>query len=264
MCAHQCAEFRKEYSVGSIAAHLPGTIQLNLLMLNPADRVTTPKKPASVATAWSADEARHFLAVARDHAYQPYWTLALRLGLRPSELLGLRWECVDLDHATLTVRDTRVTIHGITWEGAPKTDAGNRVLDLPPDVVTMLRAHYKAQLERQKQIKDLWVDMHLVCAGDCGQPINLYNLRRAFKRLRTLAGVSDIRLFDLRHTAITLMAAGGADMKAVSEVAGHANVMITRNIYQHINRKQRCAALGALTGALGDHAEDVSEGISNA
>lgn len=67
-----------------------------------------------------------------------------------------------------------------------------------------------------------------------------------------------IRLYDLRHTSISLMAAGGADLKAVSEVAGHANVAITRNVYQHINRNQRAAALAALTDALAERPEGVS------
>ncbi len=63
---------------------LEEAVRLNLLMLNPAERVTTPSQPPSTAQAWSTDEARQFLAAATEHPYQPYWTLALRLGLRPS------------------------------------------------------------------------------------------------------------------------------------------------------------------------------------
>jgi integrase len=89
-----------------------------------------------------------------------------------------------------------------------------------------------------------------VCTGELGQPIGYRNLTRAFKRLCEVAGVKEIRLYDLRHTAISLMAESGADIKAISEVAGHANVLITRTIYQHVNRNQRAAVLAALSSAL--------------
>jgi integrase len=95
----------------------------------------------------------------------------------------------------------------------------------------------------------VWNQNNLVCSGEVGQPIEYRNLRRAFKRICIEAGVSEIRLYDLRHTAITLMAAAGGDLKAISEVAGHANVTITRNVYQHINKQQRNAVLATLTVA---------------
>jgi len=127
----------------------------------------------------------------------------------------------------------------------------------------MLQAHYDAQLARRRQLEALWVDSGLVCTNDHGDQIEYGNLGRAFRSLRKRAKVTDIRLYDLRHTAITLMAAGGADLKAVSEIAGHANVQITRNIYQHINRKQRRAALDALTEALEEPQETPQEGVSH-
>jgi integrase len=75
--------------------------------------------------------------------------------------------------------------------------------------------------------------------------------------------VTPIRLYDLRHTAITLMAARGVGITAVSEVAGHANVLVTRSIYQHINRGQRAAALAALTEALDEPTTEAGGGASH-
>jgi integrase len=231
---------------------LEEAVRLNLLALNPADRVTTPPKGASTAAAWSRDSGRRFLAAAANHTYQPYWTLALRLGLRPSELLGLRWAAVNLDAGTVAVAEARATVANRSYKGAPKSDAGNRVLDMPADLVVHLRAHKARQNAERLALGPVWRGNDLVCCGELGQPIAYRNLTRAFKRVCGVAGVPMIRLYDLRHTAISLMAEAGADIKAISEVAGHANVLITRNIYQHINRAQRAAALGHLAEALGD------------
>lgn len=241
---------------------LADAVNLGLLALNPADRVKTPRKPPSPATAWSLEETRRFLAAAKDHAYQPYWLLSLRLPLRPSEVLGLHWENVDLDNGTLAVVEGRATVANTSYDGGPKSDAGNRIIDLPDDMVVTLRAHRTHQRERRLALGDQWREHGLVCAGEMGQPIGHRNLTRAFKRLCGVAGVKDIRLYDLRHTAISLMAAAGADIKAISEVAGHANVLFTRNVYQHINRNQRRAAIGALTDALGEPAPAGVEAVS--
>jgi integrase len=88
------------------------------------------------------------------------------------------------------------------------------------------------------------------------------HLTRALKRLCAVAKVQPIPLYDLRHAAISAMAAAGADIKAISEVAGHADVLITRNAYQYINRKQRSAALAALTAVYGEAPPKAVEGIS--
>jgi integrase len=236
--------------------------RLNLLPANPADRVTTPPKGPSKAAAWTGEEVRSFLAATADHSYHPYWPLALRLGLRPSELLGLHWDSVDLDAGTLAVCEGRATVGNASYEGAPKSDAGNRSLDLPADLVAMLRAHRAYQKARRLEMGDLWREHSLVCAGELGQPVSHRNLTRAFKRLCAVASVRPIRLYDLRHTAISAMAAAGADIKAISEVAGHANVTITRNVYQHINRKQRAAALAALADAYGESPQQPAESVS--
>ena len=98
--------------------------------------------------------------------------------------------------------------------------------------------------------------------GHMAEYIKDGNLDAAFKRLIVAAGVSRIRLYDMRHTAITLMAESGADIKAVSEVAGHANVLITRNVYQHINRSQRASALAALSTALDTPEQEAKKATS--
>jgi integrase len=244
---------------------LAEAVRLSLLPHNPVDRIKAPPRRASCATAWSSEQARQFISAALSErtygTYYPYMPLGLRLALRPSELLGLRWDAVDFDHGTITVREGHATVGHASFDGGPKSDAGKRTLDLPPDLVHMLRTHKARQNERRLALGDHWHDHNLVCTAEQGQYIGHRNLLRAFKRLCVDVGVPPIRLYDLRHTAITLMAASGADIKAISEVAGHANVLITRNVYQHINRSQRTAALASLTDALSEPTFGASDAV---
>lgn len=221
-----------------------------MVPFNPLDRTTAPSRQARQGTAWTVEDARRFLSVAATDRYQPYWTLALCTGMRPSELLGLTWEALDLARGTLAVKAARATFGGMAFAGDPKSLAGKRALMLAPEVVSALRVHRAAQNTQRLAIGDLWQDHDLVCASALGTPIELRNVAHRFRALTEQAGLRRIRPYDLRHTAISLMLAGGADLKATSEVVGHSDPRLTARVYQHAYEGQRTQALADLAGSL--------------
>jgi integrase len=230
---------------------LEEAVNLNLLPLNPVDRTRTPTRRRKPPQVWSEEELQRFCAVAAKQAYQPYWLLAMRLPLRLEEVLGLHWHSVDLDTGTLHIQEVVATVGNHSFpDDDTKNETSDRVIDLPEDMVEALRASKEDQDKRRNDLGSLWCDNNLVCAGERGKGIGYNNLRRAFLRMCKEATVTAIPLHNLRHTVITIMAAGGIDIKAISELAGHANVMTTRNIYQAINKKQYAAAIAVLTDIL--------------
>ncbi len=231
---------------------LQEAVNQGMLDINPASGVKTPPKPPVQSAAWTADEARKFLLHARRQTYDPYWLLALRLGMRPGELLALRWGSVGIADGTLRVSEAASTFGHKTYAGEPKTAAAKRTYDLPADLVRELTACR----QRQRDQGMGWRDEDPVCVNSDGGQIHYCNLRRAFKDLCAKAGVPVIRLYDLRHTCISLLLANGADLKATSELVGHANVQITRDVYQKTYRDQRAQALNLLSSVL--EAEETS------
>jgi len=225
---------------------LQEAVNLGMLDSNPAGHVKTPPKKPANSAAWTAGEAKTFLQATRGHTYDPYWVLALRLGMRPGELLALRWAMFDLRFGTLAVREAASTFGHHTYSGEPKTPSAKRSYDLPADLVRTLTTHRQRQRDRGLG----WRDEDYICVNSDGAQIRYCNLRRAFKDLCAKAGVPVIRLYDLRHTCISLLLANGADLKATSELVGHANVLITRNVYQKTYRDQRAQALDLLSGVL--------------
>ncbi|HVA92085.1 MAG TPA: tyrosine-type recombinase/integrase [Chloroflexota bacterium] len=226
--------------------------RLGMVPFNPLDRTTAPPHQTRQGTAWTEEEARRFLVVARDDGYQPYWTLALCTGMRPSELLGLTWEALDLGAGTLAIREARATYGDVAFAGKPKSQAGKRALILPPSVITLLRARRAAQHAQRLALGELWTDHNLVCPSAIGTHLELRNIAHRFRALIDQAGVRRIRPYDLRHTAISLMLAGGADLKATSEVVGHSDPRLTARVYQHAYEGQRTKALADLAGSLLD------------
>jgi integrase len=99
--------------------------------------------------------------LAKDDIYWPLWLLALKTGLRRGELLGLRWNDLDLDAGTLRVQQTVLVLNGAPCIQQPKTDAGRRIVKLSADVVAALLAYRKAWAARQLAAP-AWADADLV------------------------------------------------------------------------------------------------------
>jgi integrase len=183
----------------------------------------------------SAAEAREVMSAAHSHRNAARWTVALAVGLRQSEALGLRWSDVDLDNGTLSVRRGlhRVRGQGLIYE-EPKADRSRRTLALPAQLVDALRAHRAAQLEERITAGPLWQDHDLVFAQPNGRPIERKSDWRAWKTLLRDAGVREVRLHDGRHTAATLLLSEGVHPRVVMEVLGHAQMRTTTDTYSHV------------------------------
>lgn len=192
--------------------------------------------------------------------------LAINLGLRQAELLGLTWDCVDLERGTITVQQQlrRVGEKGAekgaakTWQLLPpKTASAKRTLRLDPDLIEVLREHRKNLLEERLlhgkdwQNRDPWRKRGgLVFVTETGAPIHGSDLLQHFHRWAKKAEVPLVRFHDLRHTAATLMIADGRSVPAISKVLGHANPGIRMRIYAHAYDDAQADAIGGLSRKL--------------
>ena len=182
----------------------------------------------------SAGEARQLLDAANGSRNAARWSVALSLGLRQGEALGLAWDAVDLDAGVLTVRQAlqRLAGHGLVMV-EPKSVAGWRSIALPAPLVEGLRAHRTAQREERLRAGSEWQDNGLVFTQPNGKPVDPRTDNRAWKALLRDAGVRDARLHDARHTAATLLLLQGVDDRVVMEILGHSQLSMTAR-YQHV------------------------------
>ena len=176
--------------------------------------------------------------------------LALHTGMRQGELLGLKWDDVDLDNATIRVRRTLTRHGGKVALGEPKTRESRRTFRLTHKVVEALRSHRTRQLEEKLRAR-VYDDSGLVFAGEGGNLINPSNLRnRSFAPLLERADLPQITFHDLRHTCASLLFQKNIHPKFVQELLGHANVSITLDTYSHM-----------LPGMGGEGADAIGEAL---
>lgn len=192
------------------------------------------KRPTT-ALPLTVDEARRVLQTAEQGRNAARWTVALAVGLRQSEALGLRWSDIDLDVGTLTVRRGlhRVAGKGLVYE-EPKADRSRRTLALPAQLVEALRRHHVVQLEEREAAGSLWEEHDLVFAQVNGRPLDKRSDWEAWKALLKRAAVREVRLHDGRHTAATLLLSEGVHPRVVMELLGHSQMRTTTDTYSHV------------------------------
>lgn len=190
------------------------------------------RAPAHV---WSPAQVREFLAHVREDRLHPLYLLVVTTGLRRGEVIGLRWDDVDLDSAMVVVRRSVIQIGGEIVEGAPKTKHSRRIVPLDSTTVAVLRAHRRRQAAERLTAGAAWEDtVGRVFTRADGRTLVPEYVSRTFRTAAAAAGVPVIRFHDLRHTTATLALAGGVAMRVVSERLGHSTIAITSDLYTKV------------------------------
>lgn len=191
----------------------------------------------------SVEQVKTFLAAVRGDRHEALFIVATALGLRKGEVLGLRWEDVDLDAATLTVRYQLQRVAGRLALVPPKTARSRRTVNLPAIVVDALTRHRDRQRwERQRAGDDWQTDggfpalgaSGLVFTTPLGTPLDSANITHAFHDALQRAELPRMRFHDLRHGAASLMFSQGEDARTIMAVLGHSQISTTMDLYTHI------------------------------
>ena len=148
---------------------------------NVAKLVDPPRVPKHEITPLTPEQARQLIETAEDDRHLALYVTALGTGLRQGELLGLRWEDVDLDAGRLRVRHTLANVEGELTLLEPKTDRSRRTVMLPDAVVTALRAHRTRQRMERLVVGSRWVDSGHVFTTMHGTPYHAATITRAFQ-----------------------------------------------------------------------------------
>ena len=220
---------------------------------NPAVDASPPRVPIKDLTPPTPELLVRLFGLAEetDPAFATFILLAASTGARRGELIALRWSDLDLDRGILRIERGIVLADGALIEQGTKTHQ-SRSVTLDPDTVTAIGEHRRraeevAHSAGAELAPESFVFSHEV---DGMAPWRPDSTSRAFRMLCDQAGVSGVRLHDLRHYVATRLLASGIDVRTVAGRLGHRNPATTLNVYAHFVPEADEEAASALAGVL--------------
>lgn len=216
------------------------------IRFNPSDACILPRVIRKDLKPLDEEQISAFLKEIQGHKYEDLFTVALFTGMREGEVLGLLWDCVDLNKGTVTINKQLQKVVGQrdTYQLTSPKNSKGRSITVAPFVVSALRQAKRKQLENRLRYGECWADTGFVFTDELGHHLKPKTIYSAFKKVMEAIGSPEMRFHDLRHSYAVASIRSGDDIKTVQENLGHATAAFTLDVYGHVTEqmKQESAA----------------------
>jgi len=227
-----------------------------LITRNPALDASPPRSRHHEIHPPSVDQVLQLLTAAKeyDEDFAMYLRILAATGCRRSEALALRWRDINFDKCELTIAHSLTVVDSVIVEKDTKTHQIRR-LTLDTGTLRELELHRRRAEDRAHECGARLDESMFIFTSEVegGTPWRPDVATNRFGRLCKLAGISDVRLHDLRHYVATNLGAAGTPLATISARLGHRDKATTLNIYQHtlpLHDQQAAELLGTLLEPL--------------
>ena len=226
-----------------------------LIPKNPTDACVLPKGERKEIHPLEESQVGPFMQSIEGHTHEYIYKITMFTGLREGEVLGLTWDCVDLENGTLTVRQQlkREQRKGGKYYISSTKNGTKRVIALAPTVVDLFQKQRQKLLDMQMAAQSAWADkatvysmmtesdekFDLVFRNEIGELLSYRTVYDCFKRIAVSIGLPNLRFHDLRHTFALISIRSGDDIKTVQDNLGHATAAFTLDVYGHVTGQMK-------------------------
>ena len=211
-----------------------------LIYSNPAEACALPKVEHREMKTLPVEQLTSFLREAKETGVYEMYYIELATGLRRGELLGLKWDDIDMTNGTIRVQRQVARIDGEIVEAPLKTKNSYRTVSIGADAIEVLK-------EQRKKVDR---EIEYVFPSPNGGPISPDSVLNMLHRVLERAGLPKIRFHDLRHTFATLALQNGVDIKTVSGMLGHFSAGFTLDTYAHVTTSAQKEAANTMGNVL--------------
>lgn len=222
-----------------------------------ADVISPPQARSSVKqSAYSRADQRAIREVLESSRSRARWELALSVGPRPGEVLGLEWKHLDFKERSILIeQQIQIIDKELTLTPHTKNSSSRRKIPMPEFLATLLEEHRENQLIERGAAGDKWEHWApdgkphafvFTSSRRPGRPITPDGDRTQWKRIQARAGLPESPPYRARHTAASEMIAAGLDITVIAEILGHANTIVLQEVYAHAIEERKLAAATVL------------------
>lgn len=222
-----------------------------IVTYNPAKRAVLPKWEQKEVECLQPEQVQMVLSALEQEPIrtQTLLTLFLVTGCRRGELLALKWANVDIDNRQLCIDGSMAYLEGCVLEGKTKTGK-TRFIPIPLEAAQLLRKYKRWQMERRLPLGSLWEDSDYVFTKEYGGALNPNLVNSLLDRFCKRHGLPHIHPHVFRHTAASIMIAGGVDVLTVAQMLGHSKPTVTLNVYGHAIEDAKTKASECVADAI--------------
>lgn len=217
---------------------------------NVADAVVLPRKIRFEGKAYTKEQLKLLLEKVTGTKLEVPVHLAGLLGLRREEIVGLRWEYVDLKNRLLSIQEVRTSAGRETIIKAPKTEKSRRTLYIDDDLYEVLLKQQQLQDKWKSVLGNNYSDSGYVYTREDGMPYRVNSVTEQFSTFLEKNQLPKIRLHDLRHTWCSILFNENISLKSISEAMGHSEIGTTSRIYTHSFDKVHKNTVSAMSKAI--------------
>lgn len=226
---------------GILHKALQQAVQIGYLTVNPTDACKLPRAESKKSRSMEETQIAAFLSAIENHTHEYLYKITLFTGLREGEVLGLTWDCLDLECGTLLVKQQLCREQkkgGKYYISSPK-NGKHRILTLAPSVIRLFRCQELKQKGMKMLAGDTWTENNMVFTNRTGGYLSYRTVYDCFKRIAKKIDAPTMTFHGLRHTYATMAIKKGDDIKTVQENLGHATATFTLDVYGHVTGQMR-------------------------
>lgn len=240
-----------------IHSALKYAVKTDMLIQNVADKVDRPRKNSFQPVFLSAEEMQKMFEALRGTKLELPVLVAAFYGLRRGEVVGLKWDAIDFERDTITIKHivTNAKIDGkceIVCADRAKTKSSLRSLPLVSNIREKLLALREQQKENRRVCGKCYSKKYngYVFVDAMGNIFNPRSVTANFSKLLEQNGLRHIRFHDLRHSCASLLLANDVPLKQIQEWLGHSDIGTTANIYSHLDYKSKITSANVMDNIL--------------
>ena len=211
-----------------------------LIPTNPCKNLTLPKLERNNYDFYNLEETKAFLSAVKDEPLFPLYYVTAIYGLRRSEVLGLKWDSIDLNNKKLIINHTRVKCNDeIIEKDKTKTKASLRSFPLSDNMVDFFVRLKNEEKANKKLFGKSYVKNDYIFKWQDGRPYDPNYITSRFAKDLKKHGLKHIAFHGLRHSCGSLLNEQGFTLKDIQEWLGHSDIQTTANIYLHLDTKRK-------------------------